>query len=81
MNKVIIRNDFANTEITVDTSKPLTRKKIKTWRSKMHSASCTSGDNLGGRGKQADQAAYDALLLRAYYVVASGNDEQKSKNS
>ena len=76
MSKVTIRNEFTGNEITVDASKPVTAKKVKAWRNKLHAADCTSGDDLGGRGKQADQAAYDALLVRAQRVVATGRDEK-----
>jgi len=75
MSKVTIRNEFTGREITVDASKPLTAKKIKAWRSKLHGADCTSGDDLGGRGRQADADAYEALLSRAQQVVATGVDE------
>ena len=76
MNKVTIHNDFTCRAITVDAGKPVTAKKVKTWRSKLHAANCTSGDDLGGRGKQADQDAYAALLLRAQRVAATGRDEE-----
>lgn len=76
MSKVTIRNEFTGNEITVDASKPVTAKKVKAWRSKLHAADCTSGDDLGGRGKQADPEAYEALLLRAQQVVATGRDEK-----
>lgn len=72
MSKVTIRNEFTGNEITVDASKWVTAKKIKSWRSKLHAANCISGDDLGGSGKQADQAAYDALLVRAQRVMATG---------
>lgn len=75
MTRVTIRNDFTNLEITVDASKPLTARKIKTWRSKLHAADCLSGDELGGRGKQADPEAYESLRDRAEQVVATGRDE------
>ena len=76
MSKVIIRNEFTGNEIAVDSSKPVTAKKVKLWRSKLHAADCKSGDDLGGRGKQDDQTAYDALLVRAQRVVATGQDEK-----
>lgn len=76
MIKVTIRNEFTGNEITVDASKPVTAKKVKAWRSKLHAADCTSGDELGGRGKQADPEAYEALLLRAQQVVATGRGEK-----
>ena len=72
MSKVTIRNEFTGNEITVDPSKPVTAKKIKSWRSKLHAVNCISGDDLGGRGKQADQSAYEALLQRAQRVMATG---------
>ena len=75
MSKVTIRNEFTGNEITVDAGKPVTAKKVKAWRSRLHTADCTSGDDLGGRGKQDNQAAYDALLVRAQQVVATGRDE------
>ena len=75
MTKVTIRNEFTGNEITVDASKPITAKKVAAWRSKLHAADCTSGDDLGGRGKQADQKAYEALLSRVQRVVSTGNDE------
>lgn len=75
MTKVTIRNEFTGNEITVDASKPVTAKKVKAWRSKLHAADCKSGDDLGGRGKQADPDAYEALLIRAQRVVATGRDE------
>lgn len=75
MSAIKIRNNFTGSEITVDASKPVTAKKILAWRSKLHAADCTSGDDLGGRGKQAHQEAYDALLSRAQRVVATGQDE------
>ena len=75
MTKVTIRNEFTGNEITVDAGKPVTAKKVASWRSKLHAADCKSGDDLGGRGKQDDQDAYDALLLRAQLVVATGRDE------
>jgi len=76
MSKVTIRNEFTGNEITVDASKPVTVKKVKAWRSKLHAADCTSGDDLGGRGKQADPEAYEALVVRAQRVVATGRDEK-----
>ena len=76
MNKVTIQNDFTGCAIGVDSSKPVTAKKVQAWRSKLHAANCTSGDDLGGRGKQADQDAYAALLLRAQRVAATGRDEE-----
>ena len=76
MNKVSISNEYTGKSITVDTSRPLTRKKIATWRSKLHNPGCTSGDDLGGRGKQEDPDAYEALLTRAQQVVLTGRDEQ-----
>ena len=76
MTKITIRNEFTGNEITVDSSRPLTAKKIKAWRSKLHTATCISGDDLGGRGKQDDQAAYEALLVRAQQVAATGRDEK-----
>ena len=75
MTKVIIRNEFTGSEITVDASKPVTAKKVKAWRNKLHTADCISGDDLGGRGKQADPDAYHALLMRAQRVAATGRDE------
>jgi len=74
-NKVVISNEFTGREITVDATKPITARKIKTWRSKLHAARCTSGDDLGGRGKQVDQEAYDVFLSRAQRVAATGRDE------
>ena len=76
MTKVTISNEFTGNKITVDSSKPVTAKKVAAWRSKLHAANCTSGDELGGRGKQADPEAYEALLLRAQQVVATGRDEK-----
>lgn len=75
MTKVTIRNEFTGNEITVDAGKPVTAKKVKAWRSKLHAADCKSGDSLGGRGKQADPEAYEALLMRAERVVCTGIDE------
>jgi len=75
MTKVTIRNEFAGNEITVDASKPVTAKKIRAWRSKLHAADCTSGDSLGGRGKQDDPEAYDALLMRAERVLMTGVEQ------
>jgi len=75
MTKVTIHNEFTGREITVDASKPVTAKKVASWRSKLHASDCKSGDDLGGRGKQADPEAYEALLLRAQQVVATGRDE------
>ena len=74
-NKVTIRNDFTGNEIRVDASRPVTAKKVKAWRSKLHAPDCTSGDDLGGRGKQEDPEAYEALLLRAQQVAATGNEK------
>lgn len=75
MTKVTIRNEFTGNEITVDASKPVTAQKLKVWRSKLHAADCKSGDDLGGRGKQADPESYESLLERAQLVVATGQDE------
>lgn len=74
--KVTIRNEFTGKEITVDPTKPLTANKVKAWRRKLHAADCTSGDDLGGRGKQADPEAYEALLVRAQEVVGTGRNEK-----
>ena len=74
MSKVTIRNEFTGNEISVDASKPLTAKKIASWRSKLHAADCTSGDDLGGRGKQSDEDAYSQLLQRAQRVLATGDE-------
>lgn len=74
MNKVTIRNEFTGNKITVDASKPLTAKKIASWRSKLHAADCTSGDDLGGRGKQDDHEAYLQLLTRAQRVLSTGDE-------
>lgn len=68
--KLTIRNEFTGREISVDPSKPLTPKKIAGWRSKLHCRDCMSGDDLGGRGKQDDQEAYDQLLFRAQKMLA-----------
>ena len=67
--KLTIRNEFTGREISVDPSKPLTPKKIAGWRSKLHCRDCMSGDDLGGRGKQEDQQAYDQLLFRAQKML------------
>jgi len=67
--KLTIKNEFTGNEITVDTSKLVTSAKVKAWRRKLHADDCTSGDSLGGRGKQANQSAYDALLMRAEQVL------------
>jgi hypothetical protein len=75
MTMLTIKNEFTGNEVSVDTSKPLTAKKIKAIRSKLHAADCTSGDDLGGRGKQDDADAYEALLMRAQRIVATGKDE------
>ena len=75
MAKVTIRNEFTGAVITVDPSKPVTAKKVRSWRSKLHAADCTSGDDLGGRGKQADPEAYEDFLVRAQKVVLTGRDE------
>jgi hypothetical protein len=73
-----IRNEFTGREISVDASRPLTLAKIRAWRRKLHAQDCTSGDDLGGRGPQDDQAGYDALLERAQGVVSSRRDEPRS---
>lgn len=65
MTRVTIRNDFTGNAITVDASRPVTAKKVRAWRSKLHAADCTSGDTLGGRGPQSDPEAYEELLERA----------------
>jgi len=72
MTKVLIRNDFTGCVMTVDASQLLTTSRLRTLRSNMHADDCMSGDDLGGRGKQDDQAAYDALLSRAQQVAMTG---------
>jgi len=72
MTKVTIRNDFTGCVMTIDASKPLTASRIKTLRRNMHAGDCMSGDELGGRGKQDDPDAYDALLARAQQVAVTG---------
>ena len=75
MMRVKLRNDFSCAEITVDANRPLTQRKIRAWRRRLCSDECRSGDSLGGRGQQADQVAYDQLLLRAADVILSRRDE------
>jgi hypothetical protein len=78
MNKVTIRNDFSRKSITVNASKPITAKKVASWRKKLHAAGCTSGDDLGGRGPQDDPKEYAALLARAQRVLATKIDETQT---
>lgn len=75
MNKITIQNEFTGRAITVDASKPLTAKKIASWRNKLQAKGCTSGDTLGGRGRQENAEAYEALLSRAEQVAATRCDE------
>ena len=75
MTMTTITNDFTGEVISVNTSKPLTAAKIRGWRRKLHNNACASGDDLGGRGPQADAAAYDELLSRAQRVMATGISE------
>ncbi len=70
-----IRNNFTDCATTVNPGKPLTLRRIKAIRGRLHGADCKSGDDLGGRGRQDDPAAYEELLLRAVQVVGSGRDE------
>ena len=72
MTKVTIRNNFTGCVMTIDASKPLTASRLKTLRGKMRADACMSADDLGGRGKQDDQEAYDALLARAEQVAMTG---------
>lgn len=75
MTQVTIRNSFTGRSITVDANRPLTVRKIKGWRAKLHNAGCTSGDDLGGSGKQDDPGVYALLLDRARKVICSGQNE------
>ena len=72
-----ITNDFTGCETTIDPSKPFTRKRIKAIRSRLHVADCTSGDALGGRGRQEDPALYDFVLQRVEQVAMSGRSEAR----
>jgi hypothetical protein len=76
--RIVIRNDFTVRQITVDPSKPLSIKKIASWRRKLHSIDCTSGDDLGGRGEQIDQDQYNSLLLRSQRLILSGQSSESS---
>ena len=76
MTNISIRNEFTGNHITVNGSRRLTAAKIRSWRRRLHADGCCSGDDLGGRGPQADPDAYVALLERAQNVVAGGRDEK-----
>lgn len=76
--KLKIKNEFTGREIAVDPSKPLTRKKIAGWRSKLHCFDCMSGDDLGGRGKQENHDEYNKLLMRAQRMLMRGHSVENS---
>ena len=67
--------EAGDADALTDAQEQLTAAKIRGWRRKLHGSTCASGDDLGGRGPQDDQAAYDALRDRAQGVVATGRDE------
>ena len=67
--KITIRNDFTQRETTVDTTRPITKKRIAEIRRRLCATECKSGDILGARGPQAEgysefhDAAFRILLL------------------
>jgi len=72
--KITISNEFSGRETTVDTSKPLTREKVRAIRRRLCRPECASGDILGARGRQDEPEAYLDFLVRAEAVLVSGND-------
>lgn len=75
MTKLTIANEFTGLSTVVDASKPLTTRRIRDIRRRLVAAECKSGDTLGGRGRQDNPEAYEAFLLRAEQVIATGRDE------
>jgi hypothetical protein len=76
MTFLTVRNDFTGTSAAINIDIPLTADRIKSLRRKLHAATCTSGDDLGGRGPQDDPASYHATLSRAQSIVCTGRDER-----
>lgn len=71
--RITITNDFTNQSTTVDTSKPLSPAKVKAIRRRLCSDDCTSGDDIGARGPQAE--GYAEFLNRAQRVMSTGEAE------
>lgn len=65
---MIITNNFHDTEVLVDRSKPLNSNAIRRIKQALCGhADCTCSDALGGRGKQ--PTGYDDLLAHAEGIV------------
>jgi len=62
MRKLKIKNEFTNRETWIDIEKPFTQKRIKRIRARLCRPDCTSGDDLGGRGRQEDPELYAATI-------------------
>lgn len=77
--KIMISNDFTGRETTVDTSRPLTKDKIRLIRKRLCHKECRSGDILGARGRQDDPEAYQAFHQRAEDVLSLGNEPRRTQ--
>jgi len=73
--KITIKNNFTNASTIVDTSRRLTRKKVRAIRRRLCHWECLSGDFLGARGPQEDPEAYERFYDRAFNVLFDGGDE------
>ena len=68
--KIAITNYLTNRETKVDTTRPLTARRIKAIRRRLCSDDRSAGDDLGAAGPQQD--GYAALLNRAQHVIITG---------
>jgi len=72
--KITISNEFTGRETAVDTSRTLTKGKIRAIRKRLCDRDCRSGDILGARGRQDEPEAYLDFLVRAEAVWAGSDD-------